>query len=250
MSTRGKRAEVWISRRMVQGSHLSATWVSVRPIAQGRSRGSSRQAKSGERRIRTSPAQGKAKPPRIRTWRPSVATTSWLLPAGLEQEAAQGIAGVVVGRGRGRLGQGGEQVGRDLGPGGGQVGKRGDLVDRRDRVLVDLGVAPVGPADDGPVGGDGVEGQDRVVAALDLGEGVERQGGRAADGQASGVACSIARCAYRYRARSWPSPAVKTMGATGPRWAIPRTLRRRTARRAWAWRRRSVIMREDLQEMA
>src|SRR6185312_8085332 len=62
------------------------------------------------------------------------------------------------------------------------------------------------------------------------------------DGHWLGAVCSIARCAYRCRARSWPPSARKTIGATGPRWAIPRALRRKTVRRPWARRRVSVIM--------
>ena len=56
------------------------TCVSVLPSASGSSRGSSRQAKTGDRRIRTSPDQGKRKPDWTRSWRPSVATTWWSSP--------------------------------------------------------------------------------------------------------------------------------------------------------------------------
>ena len=96
----------------------------------------------------------------------------------LELEAVQGVAGrALVGR-RDGLGQGVEQAA------GAGLERRRRLGERRqareigDGVLAGLGDAPVLPADDGPARRGGLQDDGDVVPALEVGQGVQRQGDR------------------------------------------------------------------------
>ena len=102
-----------------------------------------------------------------------------------EHQAAQGVAAVVLGGGGGRLGQGVEQPERGLGPRPGRLGE-GGRADRGDGVLAGPGDAAVGPAGDGAVGGEGLQRDGGLVAALEVGQGLERQGDRAGRGPGRG----------------------------------------------------------------
>ena len=162
----------------------------------------------------------------------------------LELEAVQGVAGrALVGRLDG-LGQGVEQAA------GAGLERRRRLGERRqarelgDGVLAGLGDAPVLPADDGPARRGGLQDDGDVVLALEVGQGVQRQGDRRLGpvGRPAGGTRRPGRARW-CRTRSPASgSARKTSGGTGPLWAMPRAWRRKTARRRRAWRRVIVIM--------
>ena len=97
----------------------------------------------------------------------------------LELEAVQGVAGrALVGRlRRPRPGRRAGRPGRT--PGGGRRGgERRQAREVGDGVLPDLGDAPVVPAGDGPARRGGLQDDRRVVPALEVGQGVQRQGDR------------------------------------------------------------------------
>jgi len=104
-----------------------------------------------------------------------------------ELQAVQRIAGGILRRRLGRLRQGREDAGREGRPFDGTLGRRLDRVERRDGVRARLRDAAVGPPDARAVGRKPLQNHGRVVAALEFGQGVERQGDRLARGEGDGV---------------------------------------------------------------
>ena len=213
----------------------------------GRPRPAGRAAGPGRRRpasalTRRSPAQGKPKPDRTRSCRPSVATTwprppwSWMQSRAYRVESSA--------RRRGRLGQGVEQPGRAGGPGRRQ--RRGTAPARSTGVT---GCTRGSGGCRGPPSGRRSGPARRPPGRRACRRGPRSRPGRRAAARSAragrwspGSTYSTARSGYRCCARSWPPSARSTSGGTMPRWAMPRAERRKTARSRRAWLRVSVIM--------
>jgi hypothetical protein len=105
----------------------------------------------------------------------------------LELDATQVVPGRVVGARLGRLGQGRQQLRRAGRPGRRQLGHLAGAVERGDVILARLRDAPVRPADGGPAWGRGFEDDRRIGRALEVSQGVERDG----DGRRRPVAARL-----------------------------------------------------------
>ena len=109
-----------------------------------------------------------------------------LAPAAAELDAVQRVPRArLAGRGR-CLGQGVEHPGRRLVPVDGRGGELGERRHAGDVVLARGGDAAVGPAGAGRARAGGLDRDGRLVAALEVGEGLERQGDGAGVGAGAG----------------------------------------------------------------
>jgi hypothetical protein len=171
-SSSGNQTSAWISRKSVQALTCSTTLVSVLSIVKGLPCGSALQVKSSDRRTSRSPSNGNWKPPWIKSWRPSMAAISRVVPLSCAQfKAYRVMSSAAVTLASANASTKPAVAGLNVAGASGNVSS----VVTEYSILWGLRYHAVFPADDCAVGRDGLQDDGRVVAAFEFSQRIKRQ---------------------------------------------------------------------------